>query len=375
MAEPRRRLAFLSVPTLGLAIMLCTAAPTSSDAAPSSGAARLAATSAATPTLAQLVGQRMLVGFRGASAGRTLLARIRSGQIGGLILFSSNITDAAQLARLTQQLQAAARAGGRPPLLIATDQEGGFVRRLGWAPPRRSAEELGAASAKTVKSVGRKAGIVLRDAGVNLDLAPVVDVPRISSNFIGAQHRAFAANRYAVAKDAAAFAAGLDQGGVLPTLKHFPGLGRAGATSTDDALVRIRATRTQIVYDLLPYRVALARAVRPVIMLSTAIYPALAPRAAAWSRTIARTLLRTDLGFRGVTITDSLNAAAAVRGVGPGLLAVRSATVGIDLLLVTGESTSQAAYLAVLRQARSGAIPLADLEASYARILRLKGRI
>jgi beta-N-acetylhexosaminidase len=353
------------------------AVSTSSDAAPPARArAPLPAAFAATPPLAQLVGQRMLVGFQGTTASSSLLARVRAGRIGGVILFSSNIHDAAQVARLTSRLQAAARAGGQPSLLIATDQEGGLVRRIPWAPPKRSAEELGGTSVATVGSVGRKTGVALRDVGVNLDLAPVADVPRSSSNFIGAQHRAFATNRYDVANDAAAFSRGLEQGRVLPVLKHFPGLGRAGATSTDDALVRIQATKRQISYDLLPYRVVLSRSVHPVIMLSTAVYPALARRAAAWSRNIARTLLRTDLGFRGVTVTDSLTSAAAVRGVGPGLLAARSATVGIDLLLVTGsESTSQAAYQAVLEKARSGAIPLTDLKASYARILRLKGRI
>ncbi len=225
-------------------------------------------------------------------------------------------------------------------------------------------------------AVARRVGIALRAAGVNLDLAPVADVPRSPLNFIEAEHRAFATNRYTVATDAAAFSQGLEAGRVLPTLKHFPGLGRASAVSTDEGLVRIRAGRKQIIDGLLPYDVALRRSLRPVVMLSTAIYPAYSPRAAAWSRAIARTLLRHDLGFGGVTITDSLTSAAAVRRTRPSTLAVRSARVGVDLLLVTGPgATSRAAYDAVLGAARSGAIPLADLRASYSRILKLKSRI
>jgi beta-N-acetylhexosaminidase len=337
------------------------------------GSPRPAATVA--PTLAQLVGQRMLVSFRGTTPDSALLARIRAGQVGGVILFGSNIVDATQLANLTAKLQAAARAGGRPPLVIATDQEGGLVRRLSWAPPRLSAQQLGTLSAASVQTVGQRTGVALRAAGVNLDLAPVADVPRRPSNFILAQHRAFATSRYTVANDAAAFALGLEAGGVRPTYKHFPGLGWAGATSTDDALVKIWASARQINYDLLPYRVALTRSVRPVVMLSTAVYPAYSNKAAAWSPRIAVTLLRTTLGFRGVTVTDSLTSAAAVRGTTPMVLAVRSATAGVDLLLVTGsELTSQAAYNAVLAQARSGAIPLASLTASYHRILSLKSR-
>jgi beta-N-acetylhexosaminidase len=331
---------------------------------------------AATPTKAQMVGQRMIVAFSGTTAKAPLLARIRAGQVGGVILFSGNIRGPAQLRRLTARLQKAARAGGQPRLLIAADQEGGLVRRLAWAPPKASAQELGTTSAAHIRTVGQRAGAALRAAGVNLDLAPVADVPRSPANFLAAQHRAFSTSRFAVATDAAAFAQGLEAGGVLPALKHFPGLGRAGSVSTDDGLVEIGASRTQIARGLLPYQVARRRALKPVIMLSTAVYPAYSPRAAAWSKAIAGTLLRHDLGFKGVTITDSLTTAAAVRRTSASVLALRSAKVGIDLLLVTGPaSTSRAAYAAVLRAARSGAIPLARLQASFTRIQKLKSRI
>jgi len=90
---------------------------------------------AATPTLSQLVGQRLVVAFKGTTASRSLRARIRAGQIGGVILFGSNIASPSQLQALTAKLQLAARNGGQPPLLIITDQEGGLVKRIPWAPP------------------------------------------------------------------------------------------------------------------------------------------------------------------------------------------------------------------------------------------------
>jgi beta-N-acetylhexosaminidase len=331
---------------------------------------------AAGPTKAEMVGQRMIVAFSGTTARAPLLARIRAGRVGGVILFSGNIRSAAQLRRLTARLQKAARAGGHPRLLIATDQEGGLVRRLPWAPPRASAQELGATSAAHIRAVGHRAGTGLRAAGVNLDLAPVADIPSSPSNFLQAQHRAFSTSRFTVAADAAAFAQGLEAGRVQPALKHFPGLGRAGAVSTDDGLVEIGASQAQIRRGLLPYEVARRRSLHPVVMLSTAVYPAFSQRAAAWSKKIAGTLLRRELGFKGATITDSLTSAAAVRHASVNVLAVRSAEAGVDLLLVTGSaSTSKAAYAAVLRRARSGAISLANLQASYARILKLKSRI
>jgi beta-N-acetylhexosaminidase len=331
---------------------------------------------AAAPTTAEMVGQRLVVAMRGTTPSQSLLARIRAGQVGGVILFGSNIHDPSQLRALTGQLQAAARAGGRPPLLIATDQEGGLVRRLPWAPPRATAEQIGMVPASTIESIGHKTGVALRDAGVNLDLAPVADVPRRPDNFLLTQHRAFGTDRFTVANATTAFSHGLELGRVLPTLKHFPGLGQAGAASTDDALVRIGATRSQIVHDLLPYEVAFRRKIFPVVMLSTAIYPALSPRTAAWAGLITQRLLRDQLGFTGVTITDSLTAAASVRGMTQGKVAQLSAEAGVDLVLVTGsEASSKGVYNALLAAAQAGAIPLANLQASYTRIVKLKTRL
>ena len=169
-----------------------------------------------------MLGQRMMVSFAGTTPSASLLARIRAGQVGGVILFSSNIRNATQLSTLTHQLQSAANAGGRPQLLIATDQEGGLVRRLPWAPPSASAQQLGTTGTAHIRSVGHATGVALRQAGVNLNLAPVADVPRRPDNFLLAQHRAFSTSRFSVADNAAAFAKGLEGGGVLPAYKHSP---------------------------------------------------------------------------------------------------------------------------------------------------------
>ncbi len=331
---------------------------------------------AAAPSIETMVGQRIVVAMQGTTPDTGLLTRIRLGRVGGVILFGSNISSAAQVKAATAKLQAAATAGGRPRLLIMTDQEGGEVRRLPWAPPTLSAQQLGALTSAQIQSSGNRTGAAMRAVGINLDLAPVADIPRTPGNFIGAQHRAFSTNRYQVASDVTAFSTGLEARGVLPTLKHFPGLGRAGATSTDDALVRILASQSSIVYDLFPYKIAISRGVRPVVMLSTAVYPAYSDNAAAFSTAIAGTLLRHDLGFGGVTITDSLNAAAQVRHTTSSAVSLRAALAGDDLLLLTGsEADSGQAYLAVLHAAETGTIPLANLQASYTRILGLKGRI
>ncbi len=326
------------------------------------------------PTLAQLVGQRLVVAIKGTRANAPLLARVRAGQIGGVILFSGNVASPAQVSQLTAALQAAAHAGGRPPLIIATDQEGGLVRRIPWAPPKRSAAQLGALPASVSGTAGANAGAALHAIGINLNLAPVADVPGGPADFIAQQGRAFSTSRFTVASDATAFAKGLEQGGTLPTLKHFPGLGLA-TVSTDEAVVRIGASRAKLVRDLLPYQVAFRQTVGPVVMLSTAIYPALDSHAAAWSRPIIHGLLRGSLGFTGVTITDSLDTAAAARGLTDPVLALRSAEAGADLLLVTGsQATSKGVYDRLLAAAKAGTLPRSRLTASYNRILTLKGR-
>lgn len=351
---------------------LCLAATACTIA---SGAGAAAAQPAAAPTLAQLVGQRLVVALKGTRANTQILARIRAGRIGGVILFGGNISTPAQVTALAASLQAAARAGGQPPLLIATDQEGGEVKRLPWAPPNLSAQALGTHPASRSHSSGAATGAALAADGVNVDLAPVADVPAGPQDFIAAQHRAFSTSRFTVAADASAFAAGLEQGGALPTLKHFPGLGLA-RVSTDEALVRITASSARLRRGLLPYRVALGQGLDPIVMLSTAVYPSLDWRAAAWSPPIIAGLLRGDLGFNGVTITDSLDAAAAVRHQTDPAVALRSARAGTDLLLITGsQAASAGVYSRLLAAAGSGALPMSNLTASYNRIVALKGRL
>jgi beta-N-acetylhexosaminidase len=295
--------------------------------------------------------------------------------VGGVILFSPNIVSPAQLQKLTSALQAAATAGGRPPLIIATDQEGGLVRRIPWAPPKRSAQALGRLPASVSETSGANAGAALAADGVNVDLAPVADVPAGAADFIQRQLRAFSTSRFTVARDAAAFAGGLEHGHVWPALKHFPGLGLA-TSSTDTALVRIAAPAATLTRGMLPYQVAFRQGLDPIVMLSTAVYPALDSRAAAWSRPVIHGVLRGRLGFTGATITDSLDSAAAVRHLTAPVVALRSARAGADLLLITGsQATSAGVYSRLLAAATSGALPGSRLAASYNRIIALKSHL
>jgi beta-N-acetylhexosaminidase len=158
-------------------------------------------------------------------------------------------------------------------------------------------------------------------------------------------------------------------------MKHFPGLGLSTA-DTDRTVVHITASRSRLEPGLDPYRSAIAAHV-PVIMLSNAVYDAYdRTNAAGWSRALATGLLRNELGFTGVTMTDSLDGAAHTRGIKTNTLALAATKAGTDLLLLTGgEEATRSDYTSLLRAAQAGRLGRVGLERSYARILALKSRL
>ena len=321
-------------------------------------------------TLAQLVGQKLVVTMQGTTPTASLLARVRRGEVGGVIVHGFNFRTSMGLRRITRSLQAAAAAGGRPKLLISVDQEGGEVKTVRWAPPSLAPAQMGSRA----REQGRRTGAALRALGINVDLAPVADVPVSRASAVYRQGRTWSFDAEKTAVQAGDFALGLSAGRAVATMKHFPGLGLA-LRNTDRALVRIRAP-SRLAPGLVPFRRGIRQAV-PVIMLSNAIYDAYDPvNAAGWSRAIASTLLRRELGFSGVSMTDSLDGAARVRGIPPNRLAIGAANAGTDLILLTGsEAATRSVFPSLLRAAQSNRIGRVTLETSYARILRLKARL
>ena len=288
-----------------------------------------------TRTPAQLAGQRIVFGFDGTAAPRSLLRRIRRGEAAGVILFARNIRSRAQVRALTASLQRW-RPPGDPPLIVSIDQEGGIVKRLAGA-PRRSAAAIGRSGSESLaRAEGRNAARNLRDAGVNVNFAPVVDIGR-PGRIMRAQGRAFSSSPARVTRLAAAFAAGLREGGVVPCAKHFPGLG--GARHDQDMrnnAIRLSPKRLRA-EDYAPYEHMAERGLE-MVMTSTADYPALDPdRPAVFSRRILVDELRERVGFGGVTVTDSLGTQSATRLGSPEARAVRAARAGNDLLLFASD--------------------------------------
>lgn len=325
---------------------------------------------ASQPTLAELVGQKLVVSMAGTTPSASLLARARRGEIGGVIVHRWNFNSSAQLRAIARALQQAAAVGGQPRLLIAVDQEGGSVKTVPWLPPNRAPGHV--RSAADARADGRATGAALLGVGVNTDLAPVADVPGSRASAVYRQGRTWSFDAPTTARLATAFAAGLADGHAVATMKHFPGLGFATA-DTDRAVVHITASRNRLEPGLDPYRSGIAAHV-PVIMLSNAVYDAYdRTNAAGWSRAIATGLLRNELGFGGVTMTDSLDGAAHTRKITPNVLALAATKAGTDLLLLTGgEVATRSDYTSLLRAAQAGRLGRAGLERSYRRILLLK---
>jgi beta-N-acetylhexosaminidase len=339
------------------------------QAAPSSGAP----VSPAPPQLSttRLLGQRIMVAMAGTSAPSWLLSAARDGRVGSVILFAANIVTRSQLQALTRSLQRAAVQGGNPPLLIAVDQEGGQVKRLAAGPPDLSPPQMARTGRVSVAtSEGRATGSYLKALGINMDLAPVVDVPTFPGAFIWTQGRAFSFHPNTVAKYATAFALGVQSADVAATAKHFPGVGSA-AVDTDNKLDVLRPTSAQLAGALTPYRTLIPRGI-DAIMLSTAAFPAYDPSRTptALSRQMIQQLLRGTLRFGGVTITDALGTPTGHDERTAGAIAARA---GADILLYTDSAPGELSALQA--DLRSGRLNLQEAQASYARIVALKRRV
>lgn len=314
-------------------------------------------------TLRQEIGQRFVYPFSGTRPPKPLVRRIRRGEAAGVILFGRNVRSVGQVRRLTRDLQAIPRPRGlTAPLLVMVDQEGGAVRRIPGAPARPAAQmsDPAAQGAATAK--------LLRAAGVNVDLAPVVDIAR-PGGAIAREQRAFGTSAAAVIRRAGAFAAALAQGGVAPGLKHYPGFG-AATVNTDAAPARIQSTLADMrEADLVPFQQIAA----PLIMSSTAVYPAVDPRPASFSHRWITEELRGRIGFDGVVVTDDLQTPAVAGFGSPSQLAFFALSAGVDIpLFAKTYGTAARAADGLTRAVKQGRLKRADVRAGALRVLALR---
>ncbi len=319
---------------------------------------------------AELAGQRLVAGFAGGHPPRSVTTMIQRGRLAGVILFDDNLGSRRHARRLIDRLQRIHRPPGlRDPLLVMIDQEGGLVKRLP-GPPTASAHRMGQRGRRFSRRQGASTARNLKRAGVNVDLAPVLDVGRRGSA-IRAQRRSFGSSPGRVVETAIPFAAALQRRGVVATGKHFPGLG-AAPRDTDLAVQRIRLGRSRLRrIDERPYRKLIARSER-MVMISTAIYTRFSHRPAAFSKRIATGELRGRLGFRGVSISDALETVSARDYGGPAQVGLAAARAGTDLLLYTESGAAARAWKALRHGLRAGRIGRSRFEHSVQRVLDLR---
>jgi beta-N-acetylhexosaminidase len=314
-------------------------------------------------TLRQQVGQLIVLRFAGTAAPGYVTDALRARRAAGAILFRDNVVSPGQLRGLTRALRA---TGGDP--LVAVDQEGGEIRIVPWAPPVASAPEQ--AGAGSVRADAEAAGRALRRLGITVSLAPVGDVPTVGGAALAG--RAFATEPGAAAAAMADAVEGWRAGGVAATAKHFPGLG--GATvNTDDGPATIDRPRAALeATDLPPFAAAIEAGV-PLVMVGHARYPALdGARIASQSRPIVQELLRERMGFRGVIVTDSMEAQASLATGGIETVSERAVRAGADLLLLTGQGSYTPVYEHLLALAERSPAFRARVRESAARVLALK---
>ena len=313
--------------------------------------------------LQRQVGEILMIAFPGTSPPGYVQRALRRGRASGVILFRANAPDSATTRRLTRRLR---RASHRRAL-IAIDQEGGPIRILPWAAPVPS---QGATPIPSVaRSQAQKAAADLERAGVNVTLAPVADVAGSGSTMRG---RAFPGGTADVSALTSAAVSGYDGSQVAATLKHFPGLGAAG-TNTDDAPVTISTPRAALATRDLPPFAAGIKAGAPLVMASHALFTGLDRRnIASQSHAILTKLLRDQMGFKGVVITDSMEAAAVLKRSSIELAALRSVAAGADLLLLTGPGSFPRVSTQLLTAAKKSAKFRARIAEAAARVIALK---
>jgi beta-N-acetylhexosaminidase len=318
----------------------------------------------------RLAGQMLMVRME-ATATEGLRERIAAGELGGVIVFPPDGTDPAVVGREVARLRAAAERAGAPQPLVATDQEGGDVERFPDLPPELSAPEMGAAGEADTQAEGRATGTALRELGIDVDLAPVLDVPEVDGAFMVS--RAFADDPARVAALGVAFGIGLQAADVAATAKHFPGLGLA-VQNTDEGPSVVEASRGDLEGGLQPFEAAID-ADFGLVMVSNATYPALDGEPASQSRRVIDELLREQLGFAGVVITDDLGAGGLTgAGLDEAAATVGAADAGADVLL-TALTEGEAAHAALVAAIRSGDLDRERLLASCARTMALRERL
>ena len=319
------------------------------------------------------IGQMLMVAVPGTALSPTVTAALRRWKAGGVILFADNVASAGQLRSFIAGMQHAQPL----PLLVSTDQEGGEVVRItvGLNPLPAEAYYGSLGSAARVYADARAEGLGLKGLGVNMNLAPVVDVLDFPQSAIGT--RSFGPNPTVDAQLVDAAVRGYQSAGIAATAKHFLALGSVAANA-DYSLPVVTADRATLEgRDMVPMRAAV-RAGVDALMVTRVLIQAFDPGTAAYaSSKVVQGIIRGELGYKGVITTDSLLSGAVLAGPGPVTAALAATRAGDDILLFGSGASLNAPLLdgvvAALRQAvAQGTVSMSRLNDAALHVLELK---
>ncbi|MDP8948700.1 MAG: beta-N-acetylhexosaminidase [Actinomycetota bacterium] len=318
------------------------------------------------------VGQMFVVGMGGTEPDYYIENMIRERNVGGVLLFGNNMESEEQTKELTDALQELSmNTEPAIPLFVAVDHEGGEVQSAPWVSAQPPAAKVGRrADPEEARRTSEEIGRELRRAGVNTNLAPVVDTG--SGAAIGS--RSYGEAPTLVARMGAAAIEGFERAGVVSAAKHFPNHGPALEDSHVARPVVNHDVETVLRSDLASFRAAVDAGV-PMVMMGHLIYPAVDSERPASLSPAAVGVLRDELGFDGVIVTDDLIMEGARRGGTTAGAALRAVEAGVDLLIISGPPEEQAAaYDAIVAAMEFGEIPRERIHASVERIERVKDR-
>ncbi len=327
--------------------------------------------------LVRRAGQRVAIGFEGHTVSADARALLREFGVGTVVLFARNVAAPEQVAELVRELQETARdAGHEQPLLVAVDQEGGRVARMRepWTtwPPARALGRAG--DERLARQLGRALAAELAPCGVSIDFAPCVDVDTNPDNpVIG--DRSFGDDPELVGRLGSALVQGLQEGGLAACAKHFPG---HGDTSLDShlELPAVDHSRSRLdEVELRPFRRAIEAGVALVMTAHVVVRELDDALPATLSPKLVAGLLRTELGFGGVTVTDDLEMKAVAKRWSPAQISVMAAKAGCDLLCFCRDHDAQVEGIeALVRALEAGEVPFKEADAAEKRLRALKDR-
>jgi beta-N-acetylhexosaminidase len=321
-------------------------------------------------SVGDMVGQMFVVSVGSTQPDYYIEKMVRERHIGGVILFGHNMKSERQVEAMTSSLQQLSmQTEPAVPLFVAVDQEGGDIASAPWVSPQPAAAEVGTRNDPgKAHEIAATMGRQLLRAGINTNLAPVVDTGFGAA--IG--NRSYAEDPKLVARMGAAAVEGFEEAGVISAAKHFPNHGPATSDSHVSLPVIRHDAKTLRTHDLPPFEAAIEAGV-PMVMVGHLVYPTIDPHNPASLSRDTISMLRGDLGFDGVVVTDDLAMAGAKSEGTPAEAAIRAVQAGADLLILSSPPQQQAdAYDAVVGAVKSGEIPRSRIQKSVERLLTVK---